>query len=1109
MNWGIITMWAWIAVANNICVTSFIIAVLALPVNAQESFVLSNNARGVVLSSNTAGEYLFADPVLPLNMSVARTSHWGNLAEYYPSGIFQREPAGKRKRKRIRKFNVKKKRTVVPKARMTIKKIKKQILKVAEPPRQFRRFFEEGTDEAELESVINQEIKQLFNLLKHSKRRDLRLRLGSLYVEKARLIEYRLYEEYDRKIKLFNQRKIKRKPQLRLRTTYVYIDKAIKLFETYRRQYPKDRHLDQVLFFLGVSYFKRNRLKKGRDRYEALVKRFPKSTYVNDVNFELGEYYFNKFQWKKAGNYYRKIATRPQLKLYAFALYKLAWCQFNRRQVTRAMANLEKVIKEGFSQYDPQNAGVSEAGKLHFAKEALNDIPLFYSHSRKSPSRALAYFQRISGKQSQALKMLKELAYSYLDRGYLKGIRATFKQLVIEAPYSIQAYEYQYQIIRAYTYAGSQKVFSVELKNWLNKYGPRSEWSDRHGNDLSLLKKVGDLMESTVRNYTLRMHQSFRKTNDKKAKKRSLFGYKLYSQYFPQSKWSDQMRFFHGELLFDIKRYESAVKQYMYIVRNFKASKYYETAALNSVLAYEKTLPSSRRIQRLVKNKKTYVPFTRSVRNFEKVAHYYINNFPRKKNVPGILYKIASLHYEFNHYDKALSLFWNFVNKYPRDSHIEDSANLILDIYNIQKAFSKLKQAVHILLRNPIVAKSSSAREMRKILSQIALKAAENLARKKQYLASAREYKSFADNHPRSPLRMIAYYNSGVNFMKEGDILKAVSLYKIVLNTRSSKYKGLKKSILKELPEMYQKTGQYRKSAYSFFNFARSYPGESVSTDFWFNAALIYDGLNNFSRAKKAYLEYFKRSSKSDKTQALYLLAELTKRQGQASTAVSYYNQFLNRGSRNRKTLVESAFKIAEIKKAQGKTSQSRTWYKRTLNLYRKYGKGVFYAAQAQFNLVYKSYLDFDKIKIPANPKRQQTAVRKKLNKFNKLKEELKQVIRFDSGYQVVSSLVLIGLASEKMGNAIYYSPLPRGLNKKEIQIYKEGLAKAALPFKKEAIHNYELAMEKAHQLNAYNETWLKIAVEHLSTFNKSAVGQKPFLRKQVFPVSLIDWSGL
>ena len=1023
-----------------------------------------------------------------------------------------REPASTKKQ--VRKFRVRKKATLVPKARMTIKKIERQAMKVAEPPRQFGKYFETGTDEAELESVINQEIRQLFNLLKNSRRRDLRLRLGSLYVEKARLIEYRLYEKYDQQMALFNSKKRKTQPRkINLKPAHLYINKAIKLFETYRRQFPKDRNMDQVLFFLGVSYFKKGLLSKGRDRYTALTKRFPKSAYIHDVNFELGEYYFNQAQWKRAESYYRTIALRRKLKLYSFAMYKLAWCRFKMGRIDRAMANLEAVIREGERQKIKKTMGDRDAGRLHFAEEAIGDLVLFYSHSKRSPVTALSYFQKMSaGDSRRALKMLSQLAYAYLDYGNLRGVRVTFKQLIEEEPDSPMAYDHQYQIIRAYTYAGNRQVFLRELKHWIVRYGPNSIWAKRNRSQ-EQVKKAFDLMEVTVRNYALRMHQSYRKTKDKTARGQSLFSYELYNNHFKKSKQADQMRFFYGELLFDLRKYSQAAKQYMFVVEHFPQSKYYETASLNGVLTFEKTLPSSSEITKIVRKKTSFVPFTRPVHDFQRVAFSYVQRFPKKPNVPAILYKMASLHYEFNHHKSALTQFWHLINKYPNSKYTEHSANLILDIYNLTKDFKGLRQSAVLLLKNKTIARSSSAVEIRKILSQVALKSAEDMARNKQYFESAKLYKSFADTHPHSPLRGTAYYNAGLNFKKSGDILKTISLYKIVLNSQvRSKRKTVKQGILKELPELYQQVGQYLKSAEAYSSYARSFPKDPISAGFWFNSAIIYDGFNRWHSAEKAYLEYFRKSRKKEKTQALYLLAEMKKRRGQATQAISYYNQFLNRGSSDRKALVEAAFHIAEIKKAKRQIESADRWYRRTIALYKKYQAGVFYSAESLFYLVHKNtYLPFVKIRIPTNPKQQQVAVQKKLTLFNKLKDELKQVIRFDSGYQVVASLALIGLASEHIGDSIFNSPMPKGLNKQERAQYKEALKKTALPFKTEAIKNYQLAVSKARKLSAYNEEWLEKAVSRLSALKKqdSVVAENPLLRKMVLPVVLYDWSGV
>ena len=1018
-----------------------------------------------------------------------------------------REPASRRQARKRKSFGIKRKQTVVPKSRDAVRKIKQKVLRVATPPKQFRRYFQEGTDEAELDAVINEEIQQLFSLIKTSPRRDLRLRLGSLYIEKVRLIEYRLYEKYDREMKLFNAGKKRYKPRLNMKPTRIYIDKAVKLFETYRRQYPKDRRMDQVLFFLGVAYFKKGQLTKGKRHYETLVKKFPKSEYITDVNFELAEYYFNQSRWKQAVFYYKKMTKNPRLKMYSFALYKLAWCYFNMGQVERALVNMESIIKQGLRQSNKESIGISGAGKKYFSKEALGDLVLFYGSSKRSPARALSYFEQQSGSSSVALKMLKKLAYAYSDSGHLKGMRITFKQLIEANPESASAYKYQHEIIRAYTSAGKRKVFLRELKFWLEKYGPSSYWAKLNRQNPEVLIKARSLMQDTLREYALRMHQSYQKTKDPVAKNQALFSYDLYNRYFKRSKQSDQMHFFHAELLFDIKKYKPAGQYYQYLVENYMNSKYYEQAALNSVLSFEKTLPSAQRIKKLVGKSSQLVPFTPAVRTFQKAADYYVTHFSSKPNVPAVIYKKGELNYEFNHHKEALKHFWHIIKHYPRSKFTEDSANLILDIHNLKKDFESLKKAAVQLLKNPVIAGSQSAKDIHKIISQIGLKSAEDMAKGKKYAESARLYKQFADKNPQSPLQLEAYYNAGFYYKKSGDLLKTLALYNKVLKSRKTSVKR-KKTILEQLPDIYKSTGRYRKAAESLSSYVKTFPKSKIAADSWYDLALIYDGFNRYTQAEQAYLMYFKKSRQAEKTQALYLLAEMLRRRGHISKAVSYYNQFLNRGSSDSRALVESAFRIAEIKKSKGQIKASKTWYGRTVNLYKKYKAGVYYAAQAEFINAYDTYVRCIKIKIPRAPKAQSSAVKNKLNLFNKLKEDLKSVIRYDSAEQVVASLVLIGMASDHIGDAIYYSPLPKGLNKAEIQQYRAGLKKTSEPFKTEAVNNYELAVNKAKQLGSYEQTWLKKALGRLSRQGQSPLDPNPILRKMVAPVIFYDGSG-
>ncbi len=1071
MNWGTIIMWVWKAVKNRQgWPLGFLILALSLwnEVSAQASQEGFGGGEEKPVTSSFEGSALEGE----------------------------RAPSSVRRKNRVQQIRIKKKKIRVPKAKVSAKKIQKQVIKVAKPPRQLRRYFEAGTDEAELESVINQEIDQLFNLLKTTQRKDLRLRLGSLYVEKARFIEYRIYEKYDQQMERFEKGRTKVKPRLNLRPTFVFTNKAIALFETYLRQYPKDRNLDRVLYFLGVSYFKKGNTKQGKKHYEALVKRFPGSDHVHDAHFELGEYYFGLARWRQASTYYKKIIPHRSLRLYPFALYKLAWCEFKQNRVGRAMAHLEAVIREGVRQ---KNKG----GKVHFAQEALTDVVLFFSRSRRRPTEALRYFESLSGSSKKAGKMLKNLAYTYLDHGRFANMRSVFKQLIEDSPDSPEAYEYQSQVVQSYTYSGLSSHFLRELKLWLNHYGPRSVWVKKNKNQVELLKKAKALMSHTVRNYALQMHQSFRKTKALSAKNQALITYGLYNEYFPLS---DEMRFFYAELLFDLKKYKEAAAQYLYVVTHFKDSKWYEPSSLNSVLTLEKTLPSSAQIRKQVRGSRRAVDPPPTVLQFQKQALAYAKHFPGKPNVPAILYKVASLSYEFNHYDQALKQFWNLIEKYPSHQYTEYSAHLILDIHNLKKDFEKLKTAAQRLLQNRLIARSPSASEMHKILSQISLKSAERLAAEKKYISSAKMYSDFADRHTSSPLRAVAYYNAGVQFKKSGDTLQALSFYSRAL-ARSRSGAELRKTIFKERPSLYQKTGQYKEAAAAFAHYAKSFPKDKDAVDFWYNAALVYDGLNRYSDAEKSYKEYFHRSKKKSGHQVFFLLAEMFRRSGQSTKALTYYIQFLNQAPPSSPHAVEATFYVAEIYRVRGQKAKADIWYKKIPPLYRRSGVGVFYAAQAQFYLVSKIYDELKKIKIPSHPARQQQAMQKKLKLFNQLKNDLKQVLRYDSGDQVVASLTLIGRAAEHLGDAIYHSPLPKGLNRGEKKKYREGLKKTAIPFKTAAINNYELAVRRAGELKAYNTQWLQTAVKRLAKFKKVSLAPDPSMRKTVFSVQLPSWS--
>ena len=84
------------------------------------------------------------------------------------------------------------------------------------------------------------------------------------------------------------------------------------------------------------------------------------------------------------------------------------------------------------------------------------------------------------------------------------------------------------------------------------------------------------------------------------------------------------------------------------------------------------------------------------------------------------------------------------------------------------------------------------------------------------------------------------------------------------------------------------------------------------------------------------------------------------------------------------------------------------------------------------------------------------------------MKNEVKNVIRFNYGPEVVSSLTLMGLANYHLGQAILKSALPKGLGREGRKQYKEGLAQTAKPFNDSAQEYFNQAIEKSKSVKGY-----------------------------------------
>lgn len=975
-------------------------------------------------------------------------------------------------------------------------------LKSIMPPQTSQFYYSGTSEEVQLDNITDSGIRQLYSLTQKfknsSKRGELWLRLAELYVEKARMLEYNEYIKFDKKMDEYDAGKTKVKPKVNLKSAKEYNRKAIQLYEWFLKDFPKDDKVPQALFFLGYNFFELGQTNKGQEYYKQLTDNYPRSEYVDESNFALAEYYFESDQWNEAEVHYRRITGNTRSRLYAFAMYKAAWSMYKQGKFELSLKTMEKVIIHGRrskGRGDKTSKGVSS---IRLANEALRDIVVFYAEAGNY-KEGYDYFVRVTGAKA-ASTLYERLAQYYLDRGARTQAKYVFEDLIDKDPLSSKAYEYQYKIVSMYSSAGNNKVFKEELFKWIEKYGPGSSWQKANAKNKVLIDKSEMLAEATLRNYILQNHQTAQNSRSKASLDMAQNGYNLYFATFGRTKRADEMHFFYGELLYDMKSYREAAKNYIWVLENAEQSSYYKQSLLNAILSIEKELPTNAEIKEIVGENTQPIEFDNSIKSFEKLAKLLFIKIPEGENTLQVKYKLGTLYYYYNQFDPALSMFNQVIKEQPKSKYAEYSANLVLDVYNLKKDYIGLEKAADELLKVPGLQTTNLGKQIKSIKQRSAFKRAENLEEKKDYKEAAQSYLKFTQDNPKSPLLISAFYNAAINFDKGGDLLTAVAMYEKVATAKVTKSQDLKKNAQRFLGPLYEKMGKYPEAAQAYESYAKAHPKDSEFLSYTFNAAVIREAMMNYSAAINGYETYLATSKKNDRWDVIFFIGKIWEERKKYTTAIKFYEQYINSPAINKANIVEAAFRVANLNETLNRNSKAIEWFKKTLRIYQNFKKagttvGSKFASEADFKLAYPTFLELMRLKIPANPQKQGKIVQAKLGLVNRLKEELKRVIKYDDAFQIVAALTLQGQALQHMSAALYEAPLPSGLDAEQTKIYKEEVDKIAQPLKEQAVQSYQAALERGFSLGGYND-WMKKAIVELEKIAPGSVidhGQKVF----------------
>src|SRR5581483_5525551 len=352
---------------------------------------------------------------------------------------------------------------------------------------------------------------------------------------------------------------------------------------------------DEVLFDLGYNLYDIGKKDQAVKRYEELMKGYPNSKFIGDTYVQLGNHYFdvaNNLQ--KAKEMYEKAFASKDPKIKSYALYKLAWCDFNAGEHEKALKKLQDVVE--FTEKQDKTLGLTD-----LKTEALSDsVTMFVQLNRADD--AMAYFAAHAGKKKQ-IQLTTRLGYALVDAGHHDNGIKVFRKLLSDNPVAEAAPDFTQAIIKAYEGLRQRDNVKAETKKMAELYRPGSSWWKANESKKEVLRNGFNVAEEAMRTIVTDYHQEAQKT--KQAVTYRLAGdiYKQYVDAFATgddenfiSDYAFNMRFFYAEILWALEDWEHAAQQYDAVVsfkipnreaaKEISQEKYRQSAAYAAILAY-------------------------------------------------------------------------------------------------------------------------------------------------------------------------------------------------------------------------------------------------------------------------------------------------------------------------------------------------------------------------------------------------------------------------------------------------------------------------------------------------------------------------------------------
>lgn len=694
---------------------------------------------------------------------------------------------------------------------------------------------------------------------------DLLFQLSELYWEKSRYLYRKEMPGFFKAQKEADEKKNRgekvAEPKEEHRESELYRSETMRLYETILREYPAYDRKDEVLFNLAYNLYETGKRDGAVKRYEELLKGYPGSKFVPDTYVQLGNHYFEVANvLEKAKTYYEKAFASNNPKIKSYALYKLAWCDFNAGEHEKALKKLQQTVE--FAEKQGKDRAFTD-----LKNEALNDSIRMFTELNRADD-AIAYYTAHAGKKKK-ITLIGKLAYALQDAGHHDNSIKSFRYLLNDNPLAESAPDFQQAIIKSYEGMRQRENVKAEVKKLAKLYRPGSEWWKANESKKEVLRNGFNVAEEAMRTTVTEYHQEAQKTKQVETYRLARDIYKEYVDGFATSDdeafVADQafnLKFYYAEILWALEEWEPAAKQYDGVV-GFKVpnrpeakeasnEKYRQTAAYNSILAYEKLVKIERGVlqksdlkeggkveetkkkgsvekQQKVTKRSTKELEEKPLTDFEKqlvaACDKYNQMFPKNPDEVDVAYQAAVIFYDKNHFVDAARRFGDIVNKYPEEKRSTEAADLSMAVLEEKEEWLELNILARQFKANAKLTKPGTefAKRVGGIVEGSQYKYIDEVVYKKEKdpKKASRLFLAFVEEFPKSENADRALTYSMIIAREAYELDKAAQIGERLLKEYPQSVFDLK--VKASLAYLYEKMANFEKSANMYEEFVATY----------------------------------------------------------------------------------------------------------------------------------------------------------------------------------------------------------------------------------------------------------------------------------------------